>query len=78
MDENTAPDNFLTHSFNLRPNTKEWDFLAKQFEDAYAMKDQLSHVSPRTQNRNLPYTPVPPADVLKNEPDTDFDLPQNQ
>lgn len=22
MDENTAPDNFLTHSFNLRPNTK--------------------------------------------------------
>ena len=32
MDENTAPDNFLTHSFNLRPNTKEWDFLAKQFE----------------------------------------------
>ena len=42
------------------------------------MKDQLSHVSPRTQNRNLPYTPVPPADVLKNEPDTDFDLPQNQ
>ena len=78
MDENTAPDNFLTHSFNLRPNTKEWDFLSKQFEDAYAMKDQLSHVSPRTQNRNLPYTPVPPADVLKNEPDTDFDLPQNQ
>ena len=78
MDENTAPDNFLTHSFNLRPNTKEWDFLAKQFEDAYAMKDQLSHVSPRTQNRNLPYMPVPPADVLKNEPDTDFDLPQNQ
>lgn len=78
MDENTAPDNFLTHSFNLRPNTREWDFLSKQFEDAYAMKDQLSHVSPRTQNRNLPYTPVPPADVLKNEPDTDFDLPQNQ
>ena len=35
-------------------------------------------MSPRTQNRNLPYTPVPPADVLKNEPDTDFDLPQNQ
>ena len=51
MDENTAPDNFLTHSFNLRPNTKEWDFLAKQFEDAYAMKDQLSHVSPRTSHR---------------------------
>ena len=78
MDENTAPDNFLTHSFNLKPGTKEWDFLAKQFEDAYAMKDSLTHVSPRTQNRNKPYTPVPPSDTMKNEPDTDFDLVQNQ
>ena len=60
MDENTAPDNFLTHSFNLKPDTREWDFLAKQFEEAYAMKDHLTHVSPRVQNRNLPYTPVAP------------------
>lgn len=78
MDENTAPDNFLTHSFNLKPGTKEWTFLSKQFDDAYAMKDHLTHVPPRTQDRNQPYTPVPPADIMKNEPDTDFDLPQNQ
>lgn len=78
MDENTAPDNFLTHSFNLKPDTKEWDFLAKQFEEAYAMKDHLTHVSPRVQNRNLPYTPVAPSDTMQNEPDTDFDLSQNQ
>ena len=78
MDENTAPDNFLTHSFNLKPDTREWDFLAKQFEEAYAMKDHLTHVSPRVQNRNLPYTPVAPSDTMQNEPDTDFDLSQNQ
>lgn len=78
MDENTAPDNFLTHSFNLKPDTEEWEFLSKQFEDAYAMKDHLTHVSPRTQDRNKPYNPVPPADEMKNEPDTDFDLEQNQ
>lgn len=78
MDENTAPDNFLTHSFNLKPGTKEWEFLSKQFEDAYAMKDRLTHVPTRTQNRNEPYVPVPPSDTMKNEPDTDFDLPQNQ
>lgn len=78
MDENTAPDNFLTHSFNLKPGTDEWIFLSKQFEDAYAMKDRLTHVSPRIQNRNEPYVPVAPADNMKNEPDTDFDLPQNQ
>lgn len=78
MDENTAPDNFLTHSFNLKPGTPTWDFLSEQFEQAYALKDSLTHSSPRTQNRNLPYVPVPPADGMKNEPDTDFDLPQNQ
>ena len=78
MDENTAPDNFLTHSFNLKPGTDTWNFLARQFEEAYAMKDSLSHVSPRVQDRNKLLAPVPPADKMKNEPDTDFDLLQNQ
>ena len=31
MDENTAPDNFLTHSFNLKPGTDTWRFLQNQF-----------------------------------------------
>lgn len=78
MDENTAPENFLTHSFNLKPGTEAWNFLARQFDQAYAMKDSLTHTPTRTQNRNLPYTPVAPADEMKNEPDTDFDLRQNQ
>ena len=78
MDENTAPDNFLTHSFNLKPNTDIWNFLAQQFEDAYAMKDHLAHTSPRVQDRNKPYTPAMPSDRMENEPDTDFDLKQNQ
>ncbi len=78
MDENTAPDNFLTHSFNLKPGTKTWDFLAKQFEKAYAMKDSLNHTPSRTQDRNKPYAPLGPSDKMTNEPDTDFDLPANQ
>ncbi|MDR0939486.1 MAG: bifunctional proline dehydrogenase/L-glutamate gamma-semialdehyde dehydrogenase [Mediterranea sp.] len=78
MDENTAPDNFLTHSFNLKPDTETWNFLQKQFEEAYNMKASVNQTPTRTQNRLLPYTPVPPADQLKNEPDTDFDLPWNQ
>lgn len=78
MDENTAPDNFLTHSFNLKPDTKTWEFLKKQFEDAYAIKDNLPHTPHRTQNRLEPYKPVAPADEMKNEPDTDFDRECNQ
>lgn len=78
MDENTAPDNFLTHSFNLKPGTETWDFLQKQFEEAYRRKDSVSHTPTRTQNRLMPYTPLSAADAMANEPDTDFDLPQNQ
>lgn len=78
MDENTAPDNFLTHSFNLKPGTDTWRFLLKQFEDAYALKEKVSQTPTRTQDRNQPYTPVPPADEMENEPDTDFDREENQ
>ncbi len=78
MDENTAPDNFLTHSFNLKPGTETWEFLRKQFEDAYAIKDNLNHTPTRTQDRRKPYIPIPPQDVMINEQDTDFDRECNQ
>lgn len=78
MDENTAPDNFLTHSFNLKPGTETWEFLRKQFEDAYAIKDKLNHTPTRTQDRRKPYISIPPQDVMINEQDTDFDRECNQ
>ena len=78
MDENTAPDNFLTHSFSLRPDTKEWKELQQQFINAYRMKDHLTHVPTRTQDRNQPYLGQEPQDDMINEPDTDFDRFCNQ
>ena len=78
MDENTAPDNFLTHSFSLKPDTKEWKELQQQFIDAYNMKDSLNHTPTRTQDRNKPYEGQEPQDALINEPDTDFDRFCNQ
>ena len=78
MDENTAPDNFLTHSFSLKPDTKEWEDLQQQFINAYNMKDSLSHKPTRDQNRLLPYKGIEPMDEMLNEPDTDFDRFVNQ
>ena len=78
MDENTAPDNFLTHSFSLKPDTKEWKDLQEQFIAAYNMKDSISHVPTRTQDRNQPYVGQEPQDEMLNEPDTDFDRFCNQ
>ena len=78
MDENTAPDNFLTHSFNLKPGTDTWGFLEQQFIDAYNLKDKLSHTPARTQNRLDSYVHISAMDNMVNEPDTDFDMPNNQ
>ncbi|MBQ6965848.1 MAG: bifunctional proline dehydrogenase/L-glutamate gamma-semialdehyde dehydrogenase [Bacteroidaceae bacterium] len=78
MDENTAPDNFLTHSFSLKPNTKEWKDLEQQFINAYNMKDNITHTPTRTQDRNKPYEGQEPQDEMLNEPDTDFDRFCNQ
>ena len=78
MDENTAPDNFLTHSFSLKPDTKEWKELEQQFIDAYNMKDTITHIPTRTQDRNKPYVGQEPQDEMINEPDTDFDRFCNQ
>lgn len=78
MDENTAPDNFLTHSFSLKPDTKEWKELEQQFIDAYNMKDNITHIPTRTQDRNKPYVGQEPQDEMINEPDTDFDRFCNQ
>ena len=78
MDENTAPDNFLTHSFSLKPDTREWNDLQQQFINAYNMKDNLNHTPTRTQDRNQPYMGQEPKDEMQNEPDTDFDRFCNQ
>ena len=78
MDENTAPDNFLTHSFSLKPDTPEWKELQQQFINAYNMKDTITHIPTRTQDRNKPYVGQEPQDDMINEPDTDFDRFCNQ
>lgn len=78
LDENTGPENFLSYSFNLKPGTETWDFLKKQFETAFSLKDTLSHKAVRVQDRNKPYAPVYLTEKMQNEPDTDFDLAANQ
>lgn len=78
MDEQTSPENFLTHSFDLKPGTKTWEMLEKQFEQAYSLKDSLTLGPVRLQNRLEPYAPVSDTEAFRNEPDTDFDLAPNQ
>ncbi|MDR0686635.1 MAG: proline dehydrogenase family protein [Dysgonamonadaceae bacterium] len=51
LDENTGKENFLTHSFNLKLDGREWEFLKNQFLDAYGLKDAVNTKPYRTQDR---------------------------
>ncbi|MDR2472873.1 MAG: proline dehydrogenase family protein [Tannerella sp.] len=53
LDENTGKENFLTHSFNLKLDSGEWNFLRDQFVEAYKLKDSVRTTPFRNQDRNV-------------------------
>lgn len=77
LDENTGPENFLSYSFGLKADSSEWEFLKKQFEQAYAMKDSVRAIPSRTQNR-ITEQHDRIFETFENEPDTNFDLAANR
>ncbi|GHT78433.1 proline dehydrogenase [Bacteroidia bacterium] len=78
LDENTGKENFLSYSFGLKFNSKEWVFLKNQFMEAYALKDLVNTKPYRTQDRTKKPVPVIDIDHFANEPDTDLDLSPNR
>ena len=79
LDENTGKDNFLSYSFNLKYNSKQWRFLQQQFLEAFALKDKIEARPYRTQDRNRTvHTSNIGLQTFKNEPDTNFDLKPNR
>jgi len=79
LDENTGKDNFLSYSFNLKYDSEQWNFLQKQFLEAFAMKDTVEAKPFRTQDRNKePKTTNKDYNTFHNESDTDFDLKPNR
>jgi RHH-type proline utilization regulon transcriptional repressor/proline dehydrogenase/delta 1-pyrroline-5-carboxylate dehydrogenase len=81
LDENTGPDNFLSHAFKLEVGSDDWIRLERGFVDSYEAVETVSSQPRRTQNRNQPSAPVMEPDhawqQFRNEPDTDFSLEQN-
>lgn len=89
LDENTGPENFLRHAFQLQVGSPEWERLERDFRACFDV--EVSDAPRRTQNRQVEghaaarplegdaanadaQQRVPP---FQNEPDTDFSLPQN-
>ncbi len=72
LDENTAPQNFLRHSFDLMPGSAEWNEQAQLFRAACRQSYLVSGQSRRTQD--LAYEPSPRCcnDPFRNESEADW------
>ena len=89
LDENTGPDNFLRHAFNIEVGSDDWNELEQQFIAAFESKDTVRSAPRRTQDRrdatatasrvvlDPAKTAQNPIAQFSNEPDTDWSLPQN-
>jgi RHH-type proline utilization regulon transcriptional repressor/proline dehydrogenase/delta 1-pyrroline-5-carboxylate dehydrogenase len=51
LDENTGPDNFLRHAFNLEVDSPVWRRLERTFVDSFARIESLDDLPRRTQDR---------------------------
>jgi RHH-type proline utilization regulon transcriptional repressor/proline dehydrogenase/delta 1-pyrroline-5-carboxylate dehydrogenase len=92
LDENTGPDNFLRHAFNIEVDSPEWHSLEQQFVAACEAMDSVSKAPRRTQDRRKelrisdfglrienpnPQSAFRNPKSFSNEPDTDWSLPAN-
>lgn len=66
LDENTAPENFLSDLFALTPGSDAWDRQKARFIRSWDERKTVSATSRRTT------LPIPAASGFANEPDTDW------
>ncbi|MBU0986534.1 MAG: proline dehydrogenase family protein, partial [Proteobacteria bacterium] len=82
LDENTAGENFLRHSFDLETDSQTWKFLKEQFIASYRHRDKAAQTPNRIQNRAaevfLKKTGTFYEKTFNNEPDTDWSLAANR
>ena len=78
LDENTAPENFLRHVFDLEPGSPQWLAERDRFLAAFEVETGISDAPRRTQDRRAEARARPvvrPLDAtFENEPDTDWTL----
>ena len=61
LDENTAPENFLRHVFDLEPGSPAWIAERDRFLAAFALEPTLSDAPRRTQDRRAEAARAAPA-----------------
>ncbi|MCM8540826.1 MAG: bifunctional proline dehydrogenase/L-glutamate gamma-semialdehyde dehydrogenase, partial [Lentisphaeraceae bacterium] len=78
LDENTSPENFLRHAFNLVPGTEKFREQAQFFLDGCKIINEIEQEARRKQNRLEEAQHLDHEKPFANEADTDFCLPANR
>ena len=79
LDENTAPENFLRHVFDLEPDSADWMAERERFLAAFDIKETLSESPRRRQDRGAETVALRPLDAtFENDPETDWTLAANR
>ncbi len=82
LDENTAPENFLRHIFDLEPGSTDWIAERDRFLAAFELVPGLSDAPRRTQDRGVEAVALPRPRLLiarfENDPETDWTLAANR
>jgi RHH-type proline utilization regulon transcriptional repressor/proline dehydrogenase/delta 1-pyrroline-5-carboxylate dehydrogenase len=78
LDENSGPDNFLTHSFSLQVGSPVWEAEAERFRRSVAARRREVAPSRRVQDRSSPPFRAAAGPTFRNEPDTDFSIAANR
>ncbi len=76
LDENTSPENFLTHVFSMQPGDSAWTDQENRFRQSCERIDTIESNPRRTQDRNHPA--LTPSVPFTNAADTDWVLPANR
>lgn len=78
LDENTAPENFLRHIFDLYPGSKIWNDQVQLFSHSCIESSHVSYLPRRTQNRLTEKFETCFSTAFENEADTDWSNSQNR
>jgi RHH-type proline utilization regulon transcriptional repressor/proline dehydrogenase/delta 1-pyrroline-5-carboxylate dehydrogenase len=78
LDENSSPDNFLTHSFSLQVGSEVWEAEAERFRRSVSERHRLVVPTRRVQDRAVTHGRAVGGPGFANEPDTDFSIAANR
>ena len=78
LDENTSPENFLAHLFDLAADPATFDDQAARFAASVRARHTVNATRRRTASRVAPTATAPLSEPFSNAPDTDWTHPENR